>query len=121
MRTQKSVYHALLQHIPWDSSDQLVDENHRNKALGRLTMRDQFTAMLYGRLPRAVSLHDIEDGLQSHRTRLYHVNAKPVKRFTLADANASRPVAVFTGLFPKHVEASPSRAGPLARRDGLSD
>ena len=45
----------------------------------------------------SASLREIEGGLQSHRARLYHVNAKPVKRSTLADANASRPVAVFTG------------------------
>ena len=64
-------------------------------------MRDQFGALLYGQLAGASSLREIEDGLQSHRARLYHVNAKPVKRSTLADANASRPVAVFAGLFSK--------------------
>ena len=49
----------------------------------------------------ASSLREIEGGLLSHRTRLYHVRAKPVKRSTLADANASRPAAVFAGLFLK--------------------
>jgi IS4 transposase len=101
MRHKNSVYHALLQHIPWNGFDQLVDENHGDKGVRTLTMRDQFSAMLYGQLAGAVSLRDIEDGLQSHRARLYHVNAKPVKRSTLADANASRPVAVFAGVFSK--------------------
>ena len=101
MRHKNSVYHALLQHIPWNGFDQLVDENHGNKGVRTLTMRDQFSAMLYGQLAGAVSLREIEDGLQSHRTRLYHLNAKPVKRSTLADANASRPVAVFAGVFSK--------------------
>ena len=31
MRRKNSVYHALLQHIPWNGFDQLVDENHGNK------------------------------------------------------------------------------------------
>ncbi len=64
-------------------------------------MRDQFSAMLYGQLAGAASLREIEGGLESHKARLYHVHAKPVKRSTLADANASRPVAVFAGLFAK--------------------
>ena len=101
MRHKNSVYHALLQHVPWGGFDQLVDEHEGDKGVRTLTMRDQFSAMLYGQLAGAVSLREIEGGLQSHRTRLYHVHAKPVKRSTLADANASRPVAVFAGLFSK--------------------
>ncbi len=101
MRHQNSVYHALTQYVPWDGFDQLVDEHEGDKGVRILTMRDQFSAMLYGQLAGAVSLREIEGGLQSHRTRLYHLNAKPVKRSTLADANASRPVAVFAGVFSK--------------------
>jgi len=99
MRHKNSVFHSLLQHVPWGGFDQLVDENRGNKGARTMTMRDQFSALLYGQLAGAVSLREIEGGLQSHRARLYHVHAKPVKRSTLADANASRPVAVFTGLF----------------------
>jgi Transposase DDE domain/Domain of unknown function (DUF4372) len=101
MRHQNSVYHALTQYVPWGGFDQLVDEHEGDKGVRTLTMRDQFSAMLYGQLAGAVSLREIEGGLLSHRTRLYHVNAKPVKRSTLADANASRPVAVFAGVFSK--------------------
>jgi len=101
MRHKNSVYHALLQHVPWGGFDELVDEHGGDKGVRTLTMRSQFSAMLYGQLAGAVSLRDIEGGLQSHRARLYHANAKPVKRSTLADANASRPAAVYTGLFLK--------------------
>ena len=104
MRHKNSVYHALLQHVPWGGFDQLVDETGGDKGVRALTMRDQFSALLYGQLAGASSLREIEGGLQSHRARLYHVNAKPVKRSTLADANASRPVAVFTGLFLRLME-----------------
>ena len=101
MQHKNSVYHGLLQHVPWGSFDQLVDENRGNKGARTLTMRDQFSALLYGQLAGASSLREIEGGLLSHRTRLYHVRAKPVKRSTLADANALRPAAVFAGLFLK--------------------
>ena len=50
---------------------------------------------------RRVQLAGDEGALQSHEARLYHLNARPIKRSTLADANASRPVAVFAGLFAK--------------------
>lgn len=98
MRHKNSVYHGLLQHVPWGKLDELVEENQGNKGVRRLSMRDQFSALLYGQLAGASSLREIEAGLQSHRARLYHVNAKPVKRSTLADANASRPAAVFAGV-----------------------
>ena len=70
-----------------------------DKGVRRLTSRDHFGSVLYGQLSGASSLREIESALQSHRARLYHVNVKPVKRSTLADANASRPAAIFTELF----------------------
>jgi IS4 transposase len=99
MRHKNSVYHALLQHVPWGGFDQLVEENGGDKGVRTLTTRDQFSALLYGQLAGAASLREIECGLESHKARLYHVHAKPVKRSTLADANATRPPAVYTGLF----------------------
>jgi len=44
-------------------------------------------------------LRGIVDGLRSHETRLYRLGTRPVRRSTLADANAERPAAVFPKLF----------------------
>ena len=55
-------------------------------------------ALLYGQLSGAASLREIVTGLSSHALRLYHVGADPVRRSTFSDANAQRPVAVFTDL-----------------------
>jgi Transposase DDE domain/Domain of unknown function (DUF4372) len=99
MRHKNSVYHGILQYVPWGWFDKSVQKHGGDKGVRSLTMRDQFGAMLYGQLAGASSLREIEGGLESHKARLYHVHAKPVKRSTLADANASRPVAVFAGLF----------------------
>ena len=101
MRHKNSVYHGILQYVPWAGFEELVEEHEGDKGVRTLTMRDQFSALLYGQLSGAASLREIEGGLESHKARLYHVNAKPVKRATLADANALRPGAVFTGLFSK--------------------
>jgi IS4 transposase len=64
----------------------------------RLSTKSQFVALLYGQLSAATSLREIVSGLSSHAARLYHLGAEPVRRSTLSDANAQRPVAVFTEL-----------------------
>jgi len=65
-------------------------------------------ALLYGQLSGAQSLREIEAGLSSHRARLYHLGTQAPARSTLADANAVRPCAVFTGLFA-HMAGQASR------------
>ena len=45
-----------------------------------------------------MSLREIVTGLESHAARLYHLGGAPVRRSTLADANASRPAALFAEL-----------------------
>jgi IS4 transposase len=101
MRHKNSVFHGLLQHVPWGSFDALVEEHSGDKRARTLTMRTQLTALAYGQLSGAQSLREIEAALQSHEARLYHLHAGPIKRSTLSDANALRPAAVFTGLFAK--------------------
>jgi len=99
MRHQNSVFHALLKQVPWSVFDKLVDEHGADARVRRLSTKGQFLALLYGQLSGASSLREIETGMQSHAARLYHVGADAVLRSTLADANALRPHAVFSGLF----------------------
>lgn len=99
MRHQNSVFHDLLKRVPWAEFDRLSEEHRADRRVRRLTTRSQFIALLYGQLSGACSLREIVGGLESHAVRLYHLGAKPVSRSTLADANALRPSAVFSGLF----------------------
>jgi hypothetical protein len=99
MRHKTSVFHGLLQYVPWGKFDALVDDHAGDKRSRTLSMRTQFTALAYGQLSGTSSLREIESALQSHAGRLYHLHAAPIKRSTLADANALRPAAVFNGLF----------------------
>jgi hypothetical protein len=103
MRHKNSVFHDLLKRIPWASFDRLVCEHGSDKHVRRLTTRNQLCALLYGQLAGASGLREITGGVESHRTRLYHAGMQPVKRSTLADANARRPAAVFSGLFAEMV------------------
>ena len=99
MHHHNSVSHGVLKHVPWREFDRLVAEHGADHRVRRLTTRSQFVAMLYGQLAGAVSLREVVTGLQSQAARLYHLGARPAQRSTLADANATRPNAVFGGLF----------------------
>ena len=96
MRHQNSVFHSVLKYVPWHEFERLVEEHGADARVRRLTTKSQFVALLYGQLSGAVSLREIEAGLESHEDRLYHLGATPARRSTLSDANALRPAIVFT-------------------------
>ena len=104
MRHQNSVFHDLLKQVPWGEFERLVAEHKADKHVRRLPTKSQFLALLYGQLSGAASLREIVGGLESHSARLYHVGGRTVSRSTLADANASRPSAVFGELFAAMTE-----------------
>lgn len=108
MRHQNTVFHSVLKHVPWHVFDRLVDQHGADARTRRLSMKDQFVALLYGQLSRATSLREIVGGLSSHAPRLYHLGARPARRSTLADANATRPAALFAELFA-HMVAQTQR------------
>jgi hypothetical protein len=104
MRHQNSVFHGLLKHVPWAEFDRLVEMHGADVRVRRLTTKSQLVALLYGQLSGATSLREIVGGLESHAVRLYHLGACPAQRSTLADANATRPSAVFSELFAHMVQ-----------------
>ncbi len=98
MRHENSVLHQILKHIPWAGFEALVEQYRADKHVRRLPAKSQLVALVYGQLSGAQTLREIVTGLQSHEARLYHMGAEPVRRSTFADANAKRPVEVFSGL-----------------------
>src|SRR6202035_5813417 len=98
MLHQNSVFHGLPKHVPWHRFDRLVEDHGADARVRRLSTKSQLVALLYGQLSGAASLREIVTGLSSHAVRLYHVGADPVRRSTFSDANAQRPVAVFSEL-----------------------
>ncbi len=101
MRHQNSVLHSVLKHVPWPEFDRLVEVHGSDARARRLTTKSQFVALLYAQLSGAGSLREIVTGLESHAARLYHLGATPVRRSTFSDANAHRPVAVFSELLTR--------------------
>jgi hypothetical protein len=101
MQHHNSVFHSVLKHVPWPAFDRLVEAHGADARVRRLTTRSQFVALLYGQLSGAASLREIVTGLESHAARLYHVGADRIRRSTLSDANALRPVSVFAELLAR--------------------
>ncbi|RST86998.1 IS4 family transposase [Aquibium carbonis] len=99
MRHDNSVFHSLQKHIPWCVFDALVEKHRTDRRVRRLDTKSQLLALLFGQLSGAASLREIEAGLASHASRLYHLGASPAARSTLADANAKRSWQVFAELF----------------------
>jgi hypothetical protein len=96
MLHQNTVFHGLVKYVPWAAFERLVKAHGADYRVRALTTKSQFLALLYAQLAGATSLREIEAGLESHATKLYHLGAAPACRSTLADANAKRPAAVFS-------------------------
>jgi hypothetical protein len=101
VRHENSVFHDLLKPVPWAAFEDLVEVHGADARIRRLTTKSQLVALLYGQLSGALSLREITTGLESHEARLYHLGASVPCRSTLADANAQRPAAVFSGLLSR--------------------
>lgn len=106
MRHHNSVFHDLLKRVDWATFEDLVEDHGADKGVRQLSTKDQLVALLYGQLSGASSLREIVGALHSHRARLYHLGARPVRRSTLADANERRSSAVFSGLFAAMVASA---------------
>jgi IS4 transposase len=100
---QNTVLYDLLKHVPWDRFEALLEEHGADARCRGLTTKSQLIALLYGQFSGAASLREIVCGLESHAARLYHLGMAEVRRSTLAEANAGRPSAVFSGLFAELV------------------
>ncbi len=104
MPHDNSVFHSMLKLVPWDAFDGAV-ERHATRVRARgFSDKSHLVAMLYAQFAGASSLREIEAGLHSHATRLYHVGAGAPRRSSLADANRDRPVAVFSDLLAATIQ-----------------
>lgn len=56
---------------------------------------DHLLALVYGQISGCTSLRELENTYNSHSGCHYHLGAQPIKRTTLADANARRSAALF--------------------------
>jgi len=92
----------LLVHIPRHDFETLVSQWHGDRYIKKFSTWNQFTTLLYAQAGDKQSLRDIEQGLSAQSGKLYHLGfTDPVRRSTLAEANATRNWAIYQGLFDK--------------------
>jgi len=99
MKHINTVFHQLLREVPRHHFERVVDRYEGNRRVRSLPCWTQFCAMLFAQLCSRQSLRDVVSAWDSHANTHYHLGANQVKRSTLADANAKRPVGMYMELF----------------------
>lgn len=96
-----TIFDQLVKQIPRRTFQSLVEKFDADKWVKSFTCWQQLVAMMFAQLSAQTSLRDAVAGFNAHPRRHYHLGLKPLARSTLADANATRPVAVFEALLHK--------------------
>ncbi len=115
MAHHNTVFHQILSNIPWGQFADLVEQHRADKGVRRLDSKTQLTALLFHQFSENSSLRRLISGFNSHRRRLHHLGCEKISRSTLADANATRPPAVFAGLFTALLSRAHGKLAAKAR------
>ena len=81
--------------LPRSSFDQLVKKHKADKYCKGFGPWQHLIAMIYAQLTGAEGLRPLQAGFNQHVAQHYHLNARCIRRTTLADANETRSVAIF--------------------------
>jgi len=90
-----STFQELLKGLPRQKFDALVKKHNADKYSKKFSHWQHLIAMMYGQLSGASSLRTLAIGFNSHQSHHHHLDAVPIKRTTVADANIRRGDAVF--------------------------
>jgi len=99
MKHENTIFRQLLDLIPRDQFQSIVNKYKGDFKTHKLNCWTQFVSIFYAQLRQRNSLRDIELGLKAQSNKLYHLGIKPVKRSTLSDANNKRSYQIFEELF----------------------
>ena len=79
--------------------DYLVKKYNGNRYIKHYSCWNHLLTMIWAQLTGRKSLRDIEFSLRAHRDKIYRLGiGKSVSRSTIADANATRDVAIFRSM-----------------------
>jgi len=103
MPHQNTVFHQLLQYIPWQRFDALAKEHGHAQTARTFKPRHHLVSLLNGALSGVQGLRATVTTVSLDAARLYHAGGAGVKRTTLADANRYRDAAAFSGLLEEMI------------------
>jgi putative transposase len=102
----------VLHSVPRGAFERIVRSHEADRYAKGFGCWQQLLAMVYVQLSGATSLRQLEAGFNAHPAQHYHLNARGVRRSTLADANARRNPNVFAQLLQVLI----AQAGRRVRR-----
>jgi putative transposase len=114
MRYSDSIFGHILKAIPRRWFDALVDRHGGNAYDKSFGSWEHLLALIYAQLGAVGSLRGLEAAWNANAHHHYHLGVGKLARSTLADANARRPLAIFTETFAK----LSGLAGRTLRREG---
>ena len=95
MRYQSTVFAQLLKAFPRGRFERLVRLHSQGRRKRSLSDWSHFVAMIFAQASGVRSLRDLERVIDRHSGIAAHLGLSGLKRSTLADANGSRPAALF--------------------------
>ena len=91
MYTGKTLFAQLMDFLPWTTFTRIVNRYEGDRYVKSLPCAQHYRVMAFAQLAYRESLRDIEVCLAAQSSKLYHMGFRqPIRRATLADANASR-------------------------------
>jgi len=106
-----SLFQQIIKSLPRRRIDRLVAAHGSDKWCKRFTTFEHLVVMIYAQLSGQTSLRDLEASFNALPARHRHLACRGVKRSTLSDANATRPVGVFEAILSLLIHESGSKAG----------
>ena len=114
-----SVFQQVLKQIPRRQFQSIVARHEGDKWVKSFSCWQQLVAMVYAQLSGQTSLRDLEASFNAAPQRHYQLGGGPIKRSTLSEANAKRPLAIFEELLRlllARLDARPAREAENALR-----
>jgi hypothetical protein len=92
----RSIFSQLIDYFPYRAFQSGVEKYHGDRRIRSFRCWEQLLVLAFAQLTSQESLRDIETGLRSLHSRLYHMGFRgTIARSTLADANENRDWRIY--------------------------
>ena len=96
MYVGKTVFAQVMSFLPWKTFSRIVQRYQGDRLVRSLRCSEHYRALAFAQLTGRESLRDLEACLAARPAKLYHSGFHaPIRRSTLADANARRDWHLF--------------------------
>jgi hypothetical protein len=115
MHHHNTLLHDLRKAMPRWRFERLAQRTGADRRVRVLPSWSQFVALLYAQLAGITSLRELVAALASHANHAYHLGLGPIRRSTLAEANARRPLALYEAVLASLLDQLQPRLAASAR------